>query len=145
MSFRQMTLAALAGMTFAFPALAGSIEISGAYARSATPNAKTGAIFMALTNSGSEDDRLVGAASDAAMKVELHTHVQSSDGVMQMTAIEGGIPLPAGQTHELARGGDHVMLMGLKQGLVQDATVRLVLTFEKAGEIVLDVPVDLTR
>ncbi|GHF73808.1 copper chaperone PCu(A)C [Seohaeicola zhoushanensis] len=145
MSLKQLTLAALAGMTFAFPALAEGIEVTGAYARAASPSAKAGGVFMTLNNTGAEDDRLVGAASDVAMKVELHTHKKTGDGVMQMVAIEGGIALPAGASHDLARGGDHVMLMGLKRSLVQGDTVTLVLTFEHAGEMTIEVPVDLTR
>ena len=37
------------------------------------------------------------------------------------------------------------MFMGLKAPMVQDETFSVTLVFEKAGEIVIDVPVDLTR
>ena len=145
MTLKHIAIAALAAVTLAFPALAGEIEVRDAYARAASPAAKAGAIFMTLANTGTQDDRLLAVASDVAQKVELHTHVQSGDGIMKMTAIEGGIDLPAGATHALERGGDHVMLMGLTRSLAQDDTVTLTLTFEHAGEITVDVPVDLTR
>ena len=45
----------------------------------------------------------------------------------------------------MKRGGDHVMLMGLNDGLDAGETVKITLTFEKAGEIVVDVPVDNDR
>lgn len=37
------------------------------------------------------------------------------------------------------------MLMGLNGPLAQGDSFKLTLTFEKAGEITIDVPVDLTR
>ena len=80
-----------------------------------------------------------------AQKVELHTHVESADGVMQMIQIEGGIALPAGEMHELARGGDHVMLLGLTQVLKDGDTFPLTLTFEQAGEVTVEAVVDNAR
>ncbi|MEL6620815.1 MAG: copper chaperone PCu(A)C, partial [Pseudomonadota bacterium] len=83
------------------------------YARAASPSAKAGAAFMMLQNTGDTDDRLIAARTDVAKRVELHTHVETGDGIMKMQEIEGGIALPAGGTHHMMRGGDHVMLMGL--------------------------------
>ena len=53
--------------------------------------------------------------------------------------------IPAHGSHALARGGDHVMLLGLTRQLNDGDTVALTLTFEKAGEVKVDVPVDLQR
>ncbi len=107
--------------------------------------AKSGAAFMILHNAGATDDRLVSAASDAAMRVELHTHKVTGDGVMQMIEVEEGFAVPAGGTHTLARGGDHVMLMGLTAPMRQGDTIIVTLTFETAGEITVEIPVDLER
>lgn len=136
---------ALAAAAFALPALAADITVEDAYARSASPMAKSGAAFMILHNAGATDDRLVSAASDAAMRVELHTHKATGDGVMQMMEVEDGFVVPAGGTHALARGGDHVMLMGLAQPMRQGDTITVTLTFETAGEITVEIPVDLER
>lgn len=136
---------ALAAAAFALPALAADITVEDAYARSASPMAKSGAAFMILHNAGATDDRLVSAASDAAMRVELHTHKATGDGVMQMMEVEDGFVVPAGGTHALARGGDHVMLMGLAQPMSQGDTITVTLTFETAGEITVEIPVDLER
>lgn len=122
-----------------------SIMIKDPYIRSASKSAPTGAAFMEIMNRGDQDDRLVGARSDIAAKVELHTHIEGENGVMQMRQIEGGINIPAGGIHRLARGGDHVMFMGLKQPFQQGETVPVTLTFEKAGDVVVEIPVDLTR
>ena len=51
----------------------------------------------------------------------------------------------AGGSHALKRGGDHVMFMGLSQPFEPGVTVPVVLEFEKAGEIRVEIPVDLDR
>ena len=79
----------LAAICVAGPVLAGDIAVSDAYARAAMPGAKSGAVFMVIENDGDSDDRLVAARTDVAMRVELHTHRQDANGVMQMVEIEG--------------------------------------------------------
>jgi len=131
---------------FAGAALAGDakIMVMDPYARASTPTSKSGAIFFELMNHG-EADRLIAASSDVANRTELHTHQEDANGVMKMIHVEEGFELPAGQSVMLARGGKHVMLLGLTQPLEDGATVPLTLTFEKAGEVTVEVPVDLNR
>ncbi|QFT57689.1 hypothetical protein FIU94_02530 [Sulfitobacter sp. THAF37] len=136
--------AAVAATLLAAPALA-DITVKDAYVRSSTPSSVTGAAFMTLTNDGAEDDRLIAASSDVAGKVELHTHNEDENGVMRMTEIEDGIAVPAGGMHQLARGGDHVMFMGLNAPLEQGDEIAVTLTFEKAGEMQVMIPVDHER
>ena len=144
MSFKSMLFAAAAAVTLAGPALAETtIQVQDPYARSA--NQMSGAAFMVLMNAGDQDDRLVSAASEIAERVELHTHVEDASGVMQMMEVEEGFVIPAGGMHALERGGDHVMFMGLKQPLAQGDTVSVTLSFEKAGDITVEMPVDLER
>ncbi len=54
---------------------------------------------------------------------------------MKMRPIPGGLAIPAGATVELKPGGFHLMFMGLKRPLVEDETVMVTLTFEKAGAV----------
>jgi len=139
-------MALIAAFSIATTALAGGpIEIEGAYARSATPKSVTGGIFLTIRNTGAQDDRLVGVQSDIAKRVELHSNKEGENGVMRMMRIEGGIVIAAGETHDLKRGGDHIMLMGLNAPLVQGNVVGLTLTFEQAGQVQVEIPVDLTR
>ena len=145
MSYRLLFAASCAATLLSVPAWADSIKIMDPYARAASSSAKSGAAFMMLTNDSTQDDRLIAAKSDAAKRVELHTHIENSEGVMQMTEIEGGIELPAGATHHMMRGGDHVMLMGLTGPFVQDAEIEVTLVFEQAGEVVVTIPVDNER
>lgn len=139
------SLLAATAVFFALPAFADGIEINDAYARVSTAMSKSGAAFMVIANSSGADDRLVSAASDVADRVELHTHKAGADGVMQMVEVPEGFAVPAGGQHVLQRGGDHVMFMGLHRSLAQGDVVTVTLTFEKAGDVVLDIPVDLTR
>lgn len=137
--------ALLASLAFSPAAMAQEFALKDAYARSSTPSAKSGAAFFHLMNLGDQDDRLIGAAADFAPKVELHSHTQDSNGVMRMGQIEGGVAIPAGGMHAFKRGGDHLMLMGLSAPLVQGDTLSVTLVFEKAGEVVVQIPVDHER
>ncbi|WP_240453827.1 copper chaperone PCu(A)C [Chachezhania antarctica] len=128
------------------PALADPmIRIVDPYTRVASPVAKAGAAFMIIENEGDSADRLIGVRTGAAARAELHTHKESADGVMQMLKVEDGIPVAAGGTHMLARGGDHVMLMGLTGPLEQGSSIPVTLIFETSGEIDVDIPVDNDR
>jgi len=144
MFFTFRSIAVAAAIACAMPAFAQGITVEDAYARSASPTAKTGAAFMQIVNDG-EDDRLIGVASPAADVVQLHTHIESGDGVMQMKHAEDGFDMPAGSTLSMERGGKHVMLMGLTAPLAQGDLVPLTLSFEKAGDMTVDVAVDLER
>lgn len=144
MNVLKTVLAATTAL-WALPALAAdTITVTDAYARF-MPGAMAGAAFMTIENTGDEDDQLVDAASDIAVKVELHTHKAGTDGTMQMIHVPEGFPIPAHGQHMLQRGGDHVMFMGLKDRPAEGATVHLTLTFEKAGTVEVDVPVDSAR
>ncbi|MDI3336147.1 copper chaperone PCu(A)C [Defluviimonas aestuarii] len=144
MTFLKSTLTACA-VAFAVPAFAAdTIIVTDAYARF-MPGAMAGAAFMQIENHGAEPDRLVDVASDIAERVELHTHKTGSDGVMQMMHVPEGFEVPAGGTHALQRGGDHVMFMGLAERPENGGSVTVTLTFEKAGEVTLDIPVDNAR
>ena len=138
-TFRLAAVAAMVPLTaFAHDGMA----VEEAYARSANP--RTGAAFMVLDNHREVDCTLVGVASDAAERVELHSNAEV-DGVMSMRPIEDGIVIPAGATHALERGGDHVMLMGLRAPMEDGSSIALTLDFGDCGPMEVSVPVDNTR
>ncbi|GAA6190281.1 copper chaperone PCu(A)C [Phaeobacter sp. NW0010-22] len=145
MSFKSILFTAVATLGLTTSAFAADVMVKDAYARSAGKNAKTGAAFMMIMNHGAENDRLINATSDVAKRVELHTHKENGDGVMQMLHVEEGFAIPAGEMHPLKRGGDHVMFMGLNQPFVQGKMIPVTLVFEKAGEVKVEIPVDLER
>ncbi len=146
MTLKSTLLATLTTVALATGAMAADgITVDDPYARSSGKTAKAGAAFMMIQNQSDTDDRLIGASSDVAARVELHTHVVDDNGVAKMMHVEEGFAIPAGGTHMLQRGGDHVMFMGIKAPFEQGATVPVTLIFEQAGEVEIEIPVDLER
>lgn len=146
MTVRSTLLAAGLALAAALPATAeDAIAVMDPYARSSGMMANSGAAFMMIENRSGTDDRLVGASSDVAEKTELHTHKEDEMGVMRMIHVEEGFEIPAGGTLMMARGGHHVMFLGLSEPMEQGDTVTLTLEFEEAGEVTVEVPVDLER
>ena len=126
-------------------AFAGGIMIDDAYARSSGKMAKAGAAFMMIRNETDTDDRLISVSSEIAKMVQLHTHHRSDDGVMKMRHVSDGFLVPANGMHMLSRGRDHVMFMGLTDPWEHGQSISLTLVFENAGEIDIQVDVDLER
>ncbi|WP_374686640.1 copper chaperone PCu(A)C [Promineifilum sp.] len=119
---------------------AGGITIEGAWARPPAMAGGNAAAYLVINNGGSEADRLISASSPLGM-TEIHESFESEDGTMGMRPVEGGVEVPAGGSVELKRGGLHIMFMGVAEPPAAGDTVSLTLTFEKAGEMTLDVPV----
>jgi hypothetical protein len=144
MTLTTLLVAAAATLCLTLPAAAlDGVQITNAYARA---SAASGAVFLVIENHQADDDRLIAVSADAvAAKVELHTHKEDANGVMQMMAVSDGLLVPGEGSHALARGGDHVMLMGLKGPLNTGDVISLTLTFEKAGVVTVEVPVDNDR
>jgi len=92
-----------------------------------------GAIYVTLTNTGTQADALLSASSDAAQTVELH-EVKNDGGVMKMRPV-AKIDVPAGGKIEMKPGGYHVMLLGLKHDLKKGDKVPVTLKFERGGEV----------
>ncbi|MEM7271178.1 MAG: copper chaperone PCu(A)C [Pseudomonadota bacterium] len=132
-------LIAAAAACFAFPAFAAEIMAMKPYAYATTHHAKAGGAYVSLMSHGATD-RLVSAASDAAKRVEIHTH-KEVDGVMKMREVEGPLTLSPDTPITMEPGGIHVMLMGLNGPLTEGETLDVTLTFEKAGEMTVTVPV----
>ena len=147
--FKTLLAAAAAALAIGAPMQAEDhpegMHIHHIFARTAGGIGASGAVFFMMHNNTATDDRLISVATDVAKLAELHTHSETADGVMQMSKIEEGIPLLAGEMHELARAGDHVMLMGLTVDLKQGDTFAVTLTFEIAGEVVIEATVDNDR
>jgi copper(I)-binding protein len=98
-----------------------------------------GAVYMTLTNSGSQVEALVSASSDAAQTVELH-EVKNDGGVMKMRPVKS-IPVPAKGKVELKPGGYHIMLLDLKRDLKAGEKVAVTLKFEHGGEMQVEAAV----
>ncbi len=121
------------------------IRVSGAFARVNSPAAKAGSAYMTIVNLGDATDRLTGAYSETAMRIEFHDIEENDHGVVRMVRIEGGVELPPGETVQFSRGGRHLMLMGLDRSLKDGDEFNITLMFENADPVELTVPVDLAR
>lgn len=128
----------------ASPTLAQDIEspvaVEQPYARQTAPGAYTGAVYMTLYNKSGRADRLTGASSDVADKLQIH-EMAVVNGIMQMRELSNGLPISAGGSVVLEPGTYHVMLIGLKTPLTAGESFPLTLTFEKAGKVSVTVPV----
>ena len=137
--FRLALAATLAAfLSAADPASAdGPLTVEDARARILLPS-RPGAAWLTVRNGGGAD-RLLGAESPAAERIEIHTHIHE-DGVMKMRRVEA-IDIPAGGEAALEPGGDHLMLFGLKAGLAPGDSFPLTLLFEKAGPVTVEMRV----
>jgi copper(I)-binding protein len=90
--------------------------------------------FATITNNLDTEITLVGASSAVAMMAEVH-EVAMVDGKMQMQAKDGGITIAPGETVTLEPGGLHVMLMGLKEPLVEGQEIPLTLDFDGVEDV----------
>jgi hypothetical protein len=95
------------------------------------------AMFGMIKNTGSTDVTVVSATSDAADMLELH-EVVMVDGAMKMQPKKGGFTIPAGGTHELKPGGDHVMFMGLKNPVKAGDPVTVVLSLSDGSKVTVN-------
>jgi len=118
-----------------------AVDVGDAWVRATVPGQSGTGAFMKL--SAPSGARLVGVSTPAAGVAEVH-EMKMEGSTMKMRAAPA-LELPPRQTVELKPGGYHVMLMDLKQPLVNGTSLPLVLSFEDAkgakSSLQLSVPV----
>ena len=102
------------------------VTVKDSWVRGTTPAQKATGAFMQITSSDAAT--LLSASSPAAGVVEIHT-MKMEDGVMKMRALPK-LDLPAGKAVQLQPGGNHVMLMDLKQQMKPGDVVPITLKIE---------------
>ncbi len=100
----------------------GDLVVVSPWTRATPGGAKIAGGYLKITNNGKSPDRLVGAATASADRVEIH-EMSMTDGVMKMRQLADGLTIKPGETVELKPGGFHMMFMDIKR------------TFEKAGKL----------
>ncbi len=145
MSPRSM-LIAVAAISLAAPLAAhdfkqGDLSIAHPWTRQTATGQQVGGGFMTIANGGATTDRLLGASSPAAARVEIHS-MSMDGGVMRMRPVTDGLAVPAGGALALKPGGYHLMLMGLKAPLELGKLVPLTLRFERAGAVTVQLKVE---
>jgi hypothetical protein len=115
------------------------VQIENPWSRATPPGSKIAVGYLTIVNKSGSDDRLTGASSPLAAKVETHVTMRQGD-VMKMREVEG-YKVPANGRYELKPGGAHLMLVDIKRPFKEGDKVPLVLHFDKAGEVKVELPV----
>lgn len=89
------------------------------------------AIFGTLVNHSDEDIEITGFSTD--LNAEMNQIHETVDG--QMREKSSPLVIKAGESYELAPGGDHFMLMGMKEGIMPGDSLKLMVTLAGGDEI----------
>lgn len=138
-------LAALSLGTFGLLAGEPPIRVEKAWLRAVPPSSSSTAAFMRLINQSDQPLRLTsGSTPIAGMVMPMMTTRTKAHGgeVMGMQDVDA-LTVPAHGELQLAPGGDHLMVMQLKEHPKAGETVKLTLHFEPGGEITIALPVAL--
>ena len=109
------------------------VQIDNAWSRATAPGAKIAAGYMVIRNDSAQPDRLIGASSPLAARVEMHVHIKDGD-IVRMREVKG-YDVPAKASFELKPGGAHLMFVDIKRPFKEGEKVPAKLRFEKAGEL----------
>ena len=135
-----LALAGAAAPALAQEFKAGDITIDKAWARATPKGADVGAGYFVVHNNGATPDTLTGGTADFA-SVEIH-EMKKEGAVMKMAQLKNGLNIPAHGTIRLAPAGYHVMFTHLTKPLVKGEKVTATLTFEHAGPVAVEFPVE---
>ena len=119
----------------------GSLKIEHGYAMETRPGQPNGGAFIEVENRGKRVERLLSVSfpKTVSERGELHT-MKHEDGKMIMREVPK-FEIPAGGKLKLQPGGDHLMLIGIKEPLKAGSTVKATLQFENAGKVEVDLTV----
>ncbi|MFA6964254.1 copper chaperone PCu(A)C [Bosea sp. (in: a-proteobacteria)] len=132
----------LGGAALAHDYKAGALKIDHPWSRATPGGAKVGGGYLVIENTGSAADKLIAVSAPAiAGRTEMH-EMATTNGVMTMRPLDGGVEIAPGAKVEFKPGGYHIMFMELKQPLKQDERVKGTLTFEKAGTVEVEFKVE---
>lgn len=92
------------------------------------------AAYLSIKNNSDKTIKLIGATSDIAPRLELHTHEKTPDGMMSMKQVEN-FEIPAKTTLELAPNGPHIMFFDSKTDLKAGDGVLLTLKFDNSPDL----------
>jgi copper(I)-binding protein len=118
-----------------------SIQIENAYIRELPPHVDTAAVYMTIHNTGQHPMTLDEIRTEVANSAMLH-QTSMQNGMMTMEHVMS-LELDGRTTVNLAPGGLHIMLMGLRQSLRAGDTINLTLHF--ANGLVLNSSVPIVR
>ena len=110
------------------------IEVSDAWARTATEGTNS-AVYFVIQNHNADADEVIGASTDIANAAEVHESKMEGD-VMRMNHMDS-VTLDPSVKVEFMPGGLHVMLIGLKQDLKAGDQVEVTLHFKNNSDLIV--------
>jgi periplasmic copper chaperone A len=116
------------------------LVIGHPWSRPTASGVPTGVAYLSITNNGSQQDTLIAASTPAAARVEFHRSTLEA-GMARMRPA-GAVVVAPNTTITAEPGGLHLMLVDLKSPLVAGTSVPLVLQFESAGSITVQLQVE---
>lgn len=134
-------------------AAAAGVAVDVVWARSSPAMARAGAVYLTVSNPGTEPDALIGATVDASVAARIELHETVADGghmagttpmgqhggdasaAMMMMQPVDRVEIAAGATATLAPGGDHLMVFDLVEPLEVGDRFEVTLSFERAGDV----------
>ena len=122
---KKHLFALIASFALATTAFA-QVTVAQPWVRATVPQQTASGAFMQLRSA--TPARLVAVSSPVAASAELHK-MEMTGQMMKMRQVDA-IDLPAGEVVNLASGGYHIMLMGLRRQLKEGDTVPLSLVVE---------------
>ncbi len=143
---RPSSMALAAMLAFAAPPALGAefkigtIEVGTPWSRATPGRARSGVVYLTISNRGDTPDRLVSISTPAAKRAKIH-RTRMKDGMMTMRPV-GALALRPGTSVSLRPGGLHVMLTGLTAALKRGGSFDMTLTFEKAGSLTVRVGIE---
>ncbi len=108
-------------------------------AQAAAPVGGSSQVVLEVRNTGDGDDALVGAATPAALAVEVH-QTTIADGRASMEELTR-VAVPAGGSLRFRPGDLHLMLVVPDASVVEGGTFELTLRFERTGDVTVPVTV----
>lgn len=118
----------------------GKLVVDAPWARATPGKARSGVVYLTISNQGSGPDKLLSVSTPVAKRAHIHSS-QMKDGMMTMRPI-GALTLRPNSSVLLRPGGMHVMLMGLQAALKRGGSFQMTLTFEKSGSLTVPVRVE---
>lgn len=115
------------------------IRITSAYLRVAPKNGMT-AGYLTIKWLNNENDSLLSINSSIALNHEIHETYNKENGMMGMRQIKG-IALQSSNVAVLKPGGQHLMIMQLKEDLVEGMEYMIELNFAQKESINVKFPV----
>ncbi|MCL1148221.1 copper chaperone PCu(A)C [Shewanella marinintestina] len=120
-----------------FTTMAQVVLVDG-YVRAMPATVPNSAAYITIENHG-DATRLVAVDAPFATEAQLHTLIEEN-GMIKMRQVEG-FDIDSHGSLVLSESGNHIMLMGLKQPLVIDSNVKLLLKFANGSEQEISLPV----